>query len=84
MMANWDLGAMEAALPNLKPRMVLVAAGLDAMIKPDDAFRLRDRLPNAEVVYLRELGHLAHEERPAEISQLVIQQAIQSGIISGS
>lgn len=81
MMANWDLGAMEVDLPKLKPRIVLVASALDAMIKPDDAFRLRDRLSNAEVVYQRDLGHLAHEERPAEIINLVIQQGVQAGIL---
>ena len=82
MMANWDLGAMEAELPQLKPRVVLVASGLDHMIKPDDAFRLKDRLANAEVIYLRDLGHLAHEERPAEISGLIIQHGVQAGILS--
>jgi magnesium chelatase accessory protein len=62
--------------------VVLVAAGLDKMIKPDDSFRLRDRLPNAEVVYLRDLGHLAHEEQPAETSELIIQQGVQAGILA--
>jgi magnesium chelatase accessory protein len=82
MMANWDLESLEPALVRLKPRVVLVAAGLDRMIKPDDSFRLRDRLSHAEVIYLRDLGHLAHEERPAEIAELVVQQAVQAGILA--
>jgi magnesium chelatase accessory protein len=82
MMANWDLPSMEADLPKLSPRVVLVASGLDRMIKPDDSFRLRDRLPNAEVVYLRDLGHLAHEERPAEIAELILARAVQAGILA--
>ena len=81
MMANWDLAALEPDLPRLSARVVLVAAGLDKMIKPDDSFRLKDRLPNAEVVYLRDLGHLAHEERPAEIAALILQQGVQAGIL---
>jgi magnesium chelatase accessory protein len=80
--ANWDLNAMEPDLPKFEPRVVLVAAGLDRMIKPDDSFRLRDRLPHAEVVYLRDLGHLAHEERPAEATALIKQQAVQAGILA--
>lgn len=82
MMANWDLNAMEAELPKLMARVVLVASGLDRMIKPDDSFRLRDRLPHAEVVYLRDLGHLAHEERPADAVALITQQAVQAGVLA--
>lgn len=81
MMANWNLQAMEPELPALKPRVVLVAAALDRMIKPDDSFRLRDRLGNAEVVFLRDLGHLAHEERPVEIVDLILARAVQAGIL---
>ena len=81
MMANWDLTTLEQALPRLTPRVLLVAGGLDRMIKPDDSFRLRDRLADCEVVYLRDLGHLAHEERPAEAADLIIQQGVQAGIL---
>ncbi len=81
MMANWDLNSLEPELPRLTARVVLVASGLDRMIKPDDSFKLRDRLPHSEVVYMRDLGHLAHEERPADIVALVIQQGIQAGIL---
>jgi len=82
MMANWNLPAMEAELPKLTPRLVLVAAALDRMIKPNDSFRLRDRLANAEVVFLRDVGHLAHEERPAEIAELIVSRAVQAGILA--
>jgi magnesium chelatase accessory protein len=81
MMANWNLNDMEPELPRLSARVVLVASGLDRMIKPDDSFVLKTKLPNAEVVYLRDLGHLAHEERPTELSDLIIQQGVQSGIL---
>jgi magnesium chelatase accessory protein len=82
MMANWDLETMEPDLPKLKARVVLVASGLDKMIKADASFKLKDRLPNAEVVYLRELGHLAHEERPADIVGLIVAQAVQAGVLA--
>jgi magnesium chelatase accessory protein len=52
------------------------------MIKPNDSFRLRDRLANAEVVFLRDVGHLAHEERPAEIAELILSRAVQAGILA--
>ncbi len=82
MMANWDLETMEPDLPKLKPRVVLIASGLDRMIKAESSFKLKDRLPNAEVIYLRDLGHLAHEERPAEIVGLIFAQAVQAGILA--
>jgi magnesium chelatase accessory protein len=82
MMANWDLNSLKPELPRVSARVVLVASGLDRMIKPDDSFKLRDRLANSEVVYLRDLGHLAHEERPADIVALVIQQGVQAGILN--
>jgi magnesium chelatase accessory protein len=36
-------------------------------------------VPTAELVSLRGLGHLAHEERPADIAVLVQQLAPQAG-----
>ncbi len=81
MMANWNLDAMEPDLPKLDARVVLVAAALDRMIRPEASFTLRDRLRNAEVVFLRDVGHLAHEERPAEIAELILARAVQAGIL---
>ncbi|MCA0303935.1 MAG: alpha/beta fold hydrolase [Proteobacteria bacterium] len=75
MMAGWDLPALERDLPRLATRLVLVACSDDGAVPATDAFALRDAVPGAEVVYLRHLGHLMHEERPAEAAGIVLKAA---------
>ena len=72
MMANWDLDALERDLPRLSAPLVLIVGGDDKTISSEDAFRVRDRVPNATIEYLRGLGHLAHEERPNQLAELVM------------
>ncbi|RAI39176.1 alpha/beta fold hydrolase BchO [Rhodoplanes roseus] len=71
MMANWDLEPLTAALPRLAVPLLLIAGGRDGTVPPDESFQARDRVPGSRVVCLRTLGHLAHEEKPAEIAALV-------------
>jgi magnesium chelatase accessory protein len=75
MMAGWDLHTFERRLESLKVPLVLVVGGDDRAVSPDDAFKISDRLPNAKVVLLRGLGHLAHEESPERIAEIVEQWA---------
>ncbi len=71
LMANWDLRPLVRDLPKLAPRLVLVTGGNDGMVPPHEAYRVRALLPKAELIPLRGLGHLAHEERPDEIIALL-------------
>jgi magnesium chelatase accessory protein len=71
MMANWDLVSLERELPRLTTPLILVAAGRDRAILPTTAFRVRAIVPNAMVVSLPGLGHLAHEEQPHEVADLI-------------
>lgn len=73
LMANWDLRPLVRDLPKLAARLVLVAGSNDGMVPPHEAYRVRALLPTAEVIPLRGLGHLAHEERPDEIAALLEQ-----------
>lgn len=75
MMAHWDLKTMLVDLPRLRPELTLVAAGNDRTIPPDHARRVQALLPSAQRVDLPGLGHLAHEERPAEVAELVLRVA---------
>jgi len=84
MMANWDLDPIERDLPRLAPKLLLVAGGNDRAIPPEDAFRARDLLPGAAVHYMRGLGHLAHEERPAEVAALIVGFARSCGVLPES
>jgi magnesium chelatase accessory protein len=81
MMANWDLEAFERDLPRLKTPTLLVVGGSDQAILPDVSFQVRDRLADADVVVLRGLGHLAHEEDPNRVAELVRDRARALGII---
>jgi magnesium chelatase accessory protein len=71
MLANWDLFALERDLHRLAVPLTLAVGSGDRAIAPEDAFRVRDLVPGAEVVLLPGLGHLAHEERPEELAEIV-------------
>lgn len=75
MMANWNLEPLLRALPGLKPKLVLVAAERDRAIAPSEAAKVAERVPGAVIERIPALGHLAHEERPEIISQLVERYA---------
>lgn len=79
MMANWDLDALERELPGLRPRTWLVAAENDRTLSPMVADRVRLRLPEARVIRLPDLGHLAHEEAPEKVAELVLELASAVG-----
>jgi len=70
-MANWDLAALDRALPRLAVPTTLVVGGNDRAIAPETAFALQKRLPRAQVELLRHLGHLAHEEAPGAVADLI-------------
>lgn len=79
MMAGWDLPALERDLPRLATRLVLVACSDDGAVPANDAFAVRDSVANAEVVFLRHLGHLMHEEQPALAAEIVLKAAGMPG-----
>ncbi len=72
MMANWDLHALLRDLPRLAPSLVLVVGTGDRAVRPSDAERLRQFLPAARILRLPGLGHLAHEERPQQVADLML------------
>lgn len=80
MMARWDLGALEADLPALAEPLLLVVGLKDGTVPPTEGRRVRDRVPRAELVELPGLGHLAHEERPATVAQLLREFARRVGV----
>ncbi|SFL65095.1 alpha/beta fold hydrolase BchO [Methylorubrum salsuginis] len=75
MMANWDLAALDRDLPGLATRTLLVVGSEDKAIRPDTAFALRSRLPAARIELVRGLGHLAHEEAPGRIAEIIVAEA---------
>lgn len=71
MMANWDLRSLTHDLPDLRTPLFLVAGSEDTAIPPQQMFKVRDMLPSASAIYLRGLGHLAHEEDPEGVSDYI-------------
>ncbi len=83
MMANWDLPQLARNLPLLKTPLCLVVGSNDRTIAPQQASRVLAMLPpSAEstrsagsmLVTLAGLGHLAHEERPEWVADVVLAQ----------
>ena len=75
MMANWDLDSLNAALPKLTRRIVLMVGENDLAVPPSGAETVRRRVPDGTVLRLRDLGHLAHEESPAEVAAEILAAA---------
>ncbi len=75
MMANWKLEPLLHDLPRLAPTLVLVAAANDRSISPGVAQQVREILPQAIIERVPALGHLAHEEQPRLIADLIERYA---------
>jgi magnesium chelatase accessory protein len=75
MMANWDLDDLAQDLPRLRTKLLIVIGGNDLMVTPQEQHRIGVLVPGAEMLVLPRLGHLAHEERPKEIADLLIRLA---------
>jgi magnesium chelatase accessory protein len=75
MMAHWDVGPL---VPALRRRMaqapisLMLAAGSgDTTVAPTQSQRVAQQLPGAQFRLLAGLGHLAHEEAPGVVGQLL-------------
>jgi magnesium chelatase accessory protein len=75
MMAGWDLHPLLRDLPRLRESLALVVGTADRTIPPAQAERVRALLPQARVVRLWGLGHLAHEERPQQVAHVIHELA---------
>lgn len=81
MMANWDLPGLERELPKLRTPLVLIAASEDKAVPPEKALEVERLAPNAHFEYVRGLGHLAHEEDPERIGDLIVAIARRYGVL---
>lgn len=73
MMAHWDLAALERELPLLNIPVWLVAAENDLTVPPAQATRVARLLARPHTVLWPMLGHLAHEESPAQCAALATE-----------
>ncbi len=78
MMANWDLPQLALDLPQLKTQLALVVGSNDQTVSPRQAARVMALLSGLSATppslsTLPGLGHLAHEERPDWVAQLILE-----------
>ena len=76
MMAHWDLHRFWERLPQLQAPLELVVGEGDLIVPPSASQRAALALkcqPRPLVVGLPGLGHLAHEEQPQRLAELVLQ-----------
>lgn len=71
MMASWDLQPLARDLRQLKIPLLLVAGSNDRTLRPEHAEQVAAQVPNAQVRMLSGLGHLAHEENPKKMAEIV-------------
>jgi len=75
MMGHWDLNSFERDLPRLKTPLTLIVGENDLTISPKQALRIKQHLPGSTIQSLPRLGHLAHEEAPEKVAELVLAAA---------
>jgi magnesium chelatase accessory protein len=80
MMARWDLRPLVADLPRLSMPLVLVVGEADRTVSPFEARQVERLLPTARIVSLPALGHLAHEEAPDRVAELIEDCAKSAGL----
>jgi magnesium chelatase accessory protein len=74
MMANWDLPQLARDLPRLSTRLHLIVGERDRAVPPEDARKVLALLGPAargQMHSLAGLGHLAHEEAPQRVDELL-------------
>jgi magnesium chelatase accessory protein len=71
MMANWNLHPLVAELSRLTSPLTLIAAENDRAVPPRVAEAVKALVPASRLILLPGLGHLAHEEAPGRIAEMV-------------
>jgi magnesium chelatase accessory protein len=73
MLSSWDVAPVHRDLGRLRVRTLVVAGARDRAVPVEQALRLTERLPNARLVVVPGAGHLVHEEKPGEVSGLLLE-----------
>ncbi|MFQ3665809.1 MAG: alpha/beta fold hydrolase BchO [Sphingomonadaceae bacterium] len=80
MMASWDLVQLRRDLPRLEVPLTLVAGSNDLAVPATNAREVARLVGAAEVHILTGLGHLAHEEAPADTAAIIRAAAASAGL----
>lgn len=71
MMASWDLATLAARLPTVESPTLLIHGANDTAIPRASVEHACALLPNCKLDIADGLGHLAHEEEPAEAAERI-------------
>ncbi len=71
MMAQWNLKPLLQNLASVPAGTVLIVGSNDKTVPPETSHTAAAHMTGAKVVELSGLGHLAHEEKPAELAGLI-------------
>ncbi|MFP4328969.1 MAG: alpha/beta fold hydrolase BchO, partial [Paracoccaceae bacterium] len=71
MMAQWRIDPLLERLPEITARCLFITGAKDSAVPPRVADRAAARMPDAQVIHLPGLGHLAHEEDPDQMVDLI-------------
>jgi magnesium chelatase accessory protein len=71
MMAHWDLVPLRDDLPGLTVPLTLVVGDRDRAVPPSVGSEIAALAPPATLIRLPRLGHLAHEEAPDEVAEII-------------
>ncbi|MEJ6403379.1 alpha/beta fold hydrolase BchO [Yoonia sp. 2307UL14-13] len=71
MMAQWSLDGLLTRLPEIDAPTHLITGANDMAVPPQVSRDAAQKLPNARLTELANLGHLAHEEDAATIADLI-------------
>ena len=75
MMAHWDLSEMDAILAAIETPLLFVSGDEDRAVDPMEADRAARVAKLGQAAVLPGLGHLAHEEAPAAVADLILRFA---------
>ncbi|MEJ6393250.1 alpha/beta fold hydrolase BchO [Gymnodinialimonas sp. 2305UL16-5] len=68
MMAQWSLAELNRALPEIETPTLFIHGGNDTAVDTSIAKRAVSAMPNAELIVIDGVGHLAHEEAPERVA----------------
>ncbi len=82
MMAHWDLAELWRDLGRVTVPVLLVIGEKDIAVSPEEGREAKARFAQARVALIANAGHLAHEEKPADIARLILAEAERAGVLA--
>jgi magnesium chelatase accessory protein len=73
MFAEWNLPSLASRFPDIVNRVTLIVGANDAWVPGTATAQAARRLAHAEIITLPDVGHLAHEEQPGRIADIIMR-----------